>query len=103
MPTGWRRPVGPPDSSKAACRARTASSAASARIMHEILIDEVEIISILMPEAASVSKVRAVTPGWVFIPAPTSETRATSASQFTPVAPSSGTSASHTSVLTARS
>ena len=36
-------------SSKAACRARTASSAAAARTMHEIRIDEVEIISMLMP------------------------------------------------------
>ena len=86
-----RRPASRQASSKAACRARTASSAASARTMHEIRIDEVEIISMLMPAAARVSKVRAVTPGWVFIPAPTSETRATSASLVTPVAPSSGT------------
>ena len=64
---------------------------------------EVEIISMLMPLAARVSKVRAVTPGCVFMPAPTSETRATSPSLVTPVAPSSGTSASQTSVLTARS
>ena len=37
------------DSSKASCRARTASSTAAARIMQEIRIDEVEIISMLMP------------------------------------------------------
>src|SRR3984957_11181935 len=90
-------------SSNAAWRARTASSAAEARIMQEIRMDDVEIISMLIPAAARVSKVRAVTPGWVFIPAPTSETRATSASLVTPLAPSSDTNPSHTSVLTARS
>ena len=66
-------------------------------------MEEVEIISMLMPASASVSNVRAVTPGWVFMPTPTSDTRATSSSPVTPVAPSSGTSALHTSVLTARS
>ena len=58
--------------------------------MHEIRIDDVEIISMLIPPAARVSKVRAVTPGWVFIPAPTRETRATSASLLTPVGPQLG-------------
>src|ERR1039458_8059453 len=71
--------------------------------MQEIRIDDVEIISMLIPRDASGSKVSAVTPGCVFIPAPTSDTRATSESLFTPEAPRSGTSASQTSVLTARS
>ena len=44
-----RAPMGESySSSKAACRARTASSTTSARTMHEILIDDVEIISMLM-------------------------------------------------------
>ena len=66
-------------------------------------MDEVEIISMLIPSAARVSKVRAVTPGWVFMPAPIRETRATSASVVTPLAPSVGTRPSATSALTARS
>ena len=37
-------------------------------------IGEVEIISMLMPSAASASNRSAATPGWAFMPAPTSDT-----------------------------
>ena len=40
----------------------------------EILIGEVEIISMLTPASPSTVNVFAATPGWLFIPAPTSET-----------------------------
>ena len=90
-------------SSKARWSARTACSAASVRTMHEILMVEVEIMSMLIPSAARVSKVVAVTPAWDFIPAPTSETRATSSSEVTPVAPSSAQMALVTSTAASRS
>ena len=64
---------------------------------------EVEIMSMLIPSAARVSNMVAVTPGFVFIPAPTSETRATSSSEVTPVAPSSSASSLATSTDVARS
>ena len=47
----------------------------SARNTHEIRIELVEIISMLMPCCESVSNIRAVTPGLDFMPAPTIETR----------------------------
>ena len=46
----------------------------ASRITHEILIGEVEIISMLMPASPSTVKHLAATPGWLFIPAPTSDT-----------------------------
>ena len=49
--------------SNALCSARTAWGTASARITHEILIGDVEIISMLMPSSASVSNTLAATPG----------------------------------------
>ena len=62
-------------------RARTPRAAraprrapASERITHEILIGEVEIISMLMSCSASVSNTFAATPGCERIPAPTIET-----------------------------
>ena len=55
--------------------------------MHEMRIGDVEIISMLIPSPASVSNIVAVTPGWVFIPAPTTETCATSSSAITDTAP----------------
>ena len=47
---------------------------------------EVEIISMLMPAAASVSNMWAATPGWVCMPAPTRLTRAISSSALAPEA-----------------
>ena len=49
-------------------------------------IDEVEMISMLMPASASASNMSAATPGWVFIPAPTSDTFAMPGSVVTPSA-----------------
>ncbi len=40
----------------------------------EIRISEVEISSMLIPASASASQNVAVTPGWLFMPAPTSDT-----------------------------
>ena len=50
-------------------------------------MDDVEIISMLMPSAASVSNMVADTPGWVFMPAPMIDTVAMSGSAMTSVAP----------------
>jgi hypothetical protein len=47
----------------------------SARSTHEMRIEAVEIISMLMPCSDSVSNINAVTPGLDFMPAPTMETR----------------------------
>ena len=58
----------------------TARSTSAARTTHEIRIDDVEMISMLIPASASASNMSAATPGWVFIPAPTSEIFAMSAS-----------------------
>ncbi len=57
-----------PDSSKAACSARTASGTRSPRTTHEILIGDVEIISMLIPSSPSMEKTLAATPGCVFMP-----------------------------------
>ena len=46
----------------------------SARTTQEILIGEVEIISMLMPRSPSVANTLAATPGWERIPAPTIDT-----------------------------
>ena len=40
------------------------------------MIDDVEMISMLIPASASASNMSAATPGWLFIPAPISETLA---------------------------
>ncbi len=50
---------------------------------------DVEIMSMLISSLASVSNMVAAMPGCDFMPTPTSETRATSASAVTPDAPSS--------------
>src|SRR6478752_5421867 len=57
---------------KAVWTARTASSRSSARVTAETRISEVEIISMLMPASARAPKNFADTPGWLFMPAPTS-------------------------------
>src|SRR5919112_2633173 len=83
-------------SSKAVCSARTARSTSSAPITQEILIGEVEIISMLMPSSPSVEKTRAATPGWDFIPAPTTDTfpiAGSSATEWMPTSETSGSSA----------
>ena len=61
-------------SSNAVCSSRTASSTSSSRTTQEILIGEVEIISMFTPASPSAVNALAATPGWLFIPAPTSET-----------------------------
>ena len=58
---------------------------------HEIRIEDVEIISMLMPSAASASNMSAATPGWLFIPAPTSESFAIASSVEYRTAPMSVT------------
>src|SRR5664279_2560452 len=84
----------PSPSSKAACRERTAWGTWSARMMHEILIGEVEIISMLMFWVANVSKTLKATPGCERMPAPTIETLPISRSVSTRVRPSCPTSGS---------
>ena len=66
-------------------RTRRAAPAPPARrrrscTTHEMRIVDVLIISMLMPSVASTSNIFAATPGCVFMPAPTSETRPTSSS-----------------------
>ena len=51
---------------------------------HEILIGEVEIISMLIPSPPSTSKTLAATPGWERMPAPTIETLPIRSSLRTP-------------------
>ena len=88
--TSRRRPAGAAGSAElegGVQRAHGLAPPDSVRTMHEIRMVEVEIMSMLIPSAASVSNMVAVTPGCVFIPAPTSDTRATSSSETTPVAP----------------
>ena len=63
-----------------------------ARITHEMRMADVEIISMLMPAAASVSNIRAATPGLVCMPAPIRLTRAMPSSADTSSAPSSSIS-----------
>ncbi len=70
--TGRRSRV---SSSNDACSACTARSTSSSCTTHEMRIVDVEIISMLTLSAASVSNICAATPGFVFIPAPTSDTR----------------------------
>src|SRR6202042_3254060 len=66
--------IAPSPRSNALCSARTACGTKSALITHEILIGDVEIISMLMSSAASVSNTFAATPGCERIPAPTIDT-----------------------------
>ena len=73
----------------AACSAWTAFGTASERITHEILIGEVEIISMLIPSSASVSNTVAATPGCDRIPAPMIETLPISGSVSIAAMPSS--------------
>ena len=68
------RIVPSPDSSNAACSARTAPGTAAPAMTQEILIGDVEIISMFTPSAPSVVKTFAATPGWDFIPAPMTDT-----------------------------
>ena len=53
---------------------------------HETRIADVEMISMLILASASVSKMSAATPGWLRIPAPTTETFAISGSTLKPAA-----------------
>ncbi len=64
---------------------------------------DVEIISMLMPLPARVSNMVAATPGFDFMPAPTTLTRAMSESELTPVAPISSARAWVMSRLVRRS
>ena len=75
------------------CSWRTAVSTSSSRTTHEILIGEVEIISMFTLASPSTVSARAATPGWLFIPAPTSETLPMRSSDCTPPKPSSSCSA----------
>src|ERR1700735_2902126 len=68
------RAVPGPESSKALCSARTTPSTRSCGITQEILIGEVEIISMFKPSAASTPNTFAATPGCERIPAPTIDT-----------------------------
>ena len=86
--TSSRRTASAP-SSNAVCSSRTAVSTSSSRITHEILIGEVEIISMFTPASPSTVKVLAATPGWLFIPAPTSDTFPMCSSVAIPPMPSS--------------
>ena len=87
----------PSPSPNAACRPRTASGTRSPEITQEILIGDVEIISMLMPASPSTVKTVAATPGWLRIPAPTIETLPIDSSAATSSMPSSPTSASSAS------
>src|SRR5581483_406730 len=89
-------PVEPSASPKASCNARTARSTLSARTTQEIRMELVEIISMFTPSRARISNMVAATPGWVFMPAPISDTRAMPLSSSNPVAPRSPTSPSMT-------
>src|SRR4051794_11332529 len=60
----------------------------------EILIGDVEIISMLMPWSPSVEKTLAATPGCDFMPAPTIETLPISGSSRTPLIPTSAATGS---------
>ena len=66
---------------------RTARSTSEACSTQEMRIEEVEIISMLMPASASVWNIFAATPGWDRMPAPTSDTLPTSGSAVHPSAP----------------
>ena len=81
---GWRSAPASTSSSKASCSARTASGTRSAEITHEILIGEVEIISMLIPSPPRTSKTLAATPGCERMPAPTIETLPIRSSVLTP-------------------
>jgi hypothetical protein len=59
-------------------------------------IDDVEIISMLMPSAAKASNMSAATPGLLLIPAPTSESLAIASSVSNRRAPTSATMLSST-------
>src|SRR6202034_2618182 len=97
------RRVGHQPSAKAAWRVRTARSTSASATMHEVRMVEVEIMSMLISSLARVSNMVAAMPGCDFMPTPTSETRATSASAVTPDAPSSSACACAASTATARS
>src|SRR4051812_21051835 len=73
-PKGRSARIASGPSSKAAWRQRTASGTRSAVMTQEILMGEVEIISMLISCSPSVRKTVAATPGWLFMPAPTIET-----------------------------
>ena len=89
--------VSSPSSPNAACSPRTASGTRSPSITQEILIGEVEIISMLMPASPSTVNTVAATPGWLRMPAPTIETFPIDSSAATCSIPSSPTSASSAS------
>src|SRR5262245_2513604 len=91
--------VSPAESrSNARCVAATAAGTSSDRQMTEILISEVEISSMFTPASASAEKKRAVTPGWVRIPAPISETLPTWSSYWRPSKPISSWMSERTAI-----
>ena len=81
-PRGW---IASSPSSNAACSRRTASGTSDPRTTHEILIGDVEIISMFTPASPSTLNVLAATPGCDFMPAPTSETLPMSGSVWMPM------------------
>ena len=83
-PVGSSGLIASSPSSNASCSALTASGTRSAEITQEILIGEVEIISMLIPSPPSTSKTLAATPGCERMPAPTIETLPIRSSVFTP-------------------
>ncbi len=74
VPVGSSRRTASSPRSNAWCRAFTAAGTSAASITQEILIGEVEIISMLIPLSPSIWKTFAATPGWLRIPAPTIDT-----------------------------
>src|SRR5919198_6042476 len=72
------------ESRKRSCTARTALTTSASRTTHEMRIDDVEIISMLTPDSDKAENIVAATPGWLRIPAPTSETFPIPSSYVTP-------------------
>ena len=76
-------------SAKAWCKTRTASLVYFSSMTQEILISEVLIMRILIFSAARASNMRAATPAWLCMPAPTIETLAISVCKVASFAPRS--------------
>src|SRR5215212_6842979 len=93
-PVGSSLRIASSPSSNAVWSASTACGTWSARITQEILIGEVEIISMLILFSPSTRKTLAATPGWLRIPAPTIETLPIDWSVSMPISESSSRIAS---------
>src|SRR3954452_21894737 len=102
-PRGSSRRIAPSPSSNAEWSSTTARSTSASLTTHEILIGDVEIISMFTPALPSTVKVLAATPGWDFIPAPTSDTFPIAGSVATSPIPSSALSGSSASRALRRS